>query len=135
MAISATSSDPSFSPKNDSRRRRFEGVFEVIRDEILLHFSEQGIPGNFIAWYKEVCACSLCERFPDCLLDIVQNLDYNVPGGKLNRGMSVVDSVEILKGRSLTDDEYFKAAVLGWGVELVRIASFSFRLSLLIVCL
>lgn len=49
--------------------------------------------------------------------------------------MSVVDSVEILKGRSLTDDEYFKAAVLGWGVELVRIASFSFRLSLLIVCL
>ena len=50
----------------------------------------------------------------------MQNLDYNVPGGKLNRGMSVVDSVEILKGRPLTDDEYFKSAVLGWGVELVR---------------
>ena len=47
-------------------------------------------------------------------------MDYNVPGGKLNRGMSVVDSVEILKGRPLTDDEYFKAAVLGWCVELVR---------------
>ena len=48
-----------------------------------------------------------------------QNLDYNVPGGKLNRGMSVVDTVEILRGRALTDDEYFKAAVLGWCVELV----------------
>lgn len=48
-----------------------------------------------------------------------QNLDYNVLGGKLNRGMSVVDSVEILKGRPLSDEEYLKAAVLGWGVELV----------------
>ena len=40
--------------------------------------------------------------------------------------MSVVDSVEILKGRPLTDDEYFKAAVLGWGVELVRPPLFLF---------
>lgn len=50
-------------------------------------------------------------------------LDYNVPGGKLNRGLSVVDTVEILKGRTLTDEEYFKAAVLGWCVELVRACS------------
>jgi len=50
---------------------------------------------------------------------ITQNLDYNVPGGKLNRGISVVDGVEILRGRPLSDDEYFKAAVLGWGVEFV----------------
>ena len=49
----------------------------------------------------------------------MQNLDYNVPGGKLNRGISVVDSVEILKGRALTDEEYFKAALLGWCVEFV----------------
>ena len=34
--------------------------------------------------------------------------------------MSVVDTVEILKGRDLTNDEYFKAAVLGWCIELVR---------------
>jgi farnesyl diphosphate synthase len=47
-------------------------------------------------------------------------MDYNVPGGKLNRGLSVVDSVAILKGRELTESEYFKAAVLGWSVEWVR---------------
>ncbi|KIM77231.1 hypothetical protein PILCRDRAFT_625473 [Piloderma croceum F 1598] len=52
-----------------------------------------------------------------------RNLDYNVPGGKLNRGMSVVDSVEILRGRILNDDEYFKAAILGWCIELLQ-ASF-----------
>ncbi len=46
-----------------------------------------------------------------------------MPGGKLNRGLSVVDSVEILKGRPLTDEEYFKSAVLGWAVELVRLSS------------
>lgn len=51
--------------------------------------------------------------------DQPQNLDHNVPGGKLNRGMSVVDSVEILRGRTLDDDEYLKAAILGWCVELV----------------
>ena len=53
------------------------------------------------------------------MLALAQNLEYNVPGGKLNRGMSVVDSVEILKDRPLTDEEYTKAAVLGWGIELV----------------
>ncbi|EIW67324.1 hypothetical protein TREMEDRAFT_69786 [Tremella mesenterica DSM 1558] len=49
-----------------------------------------------------------------------QNLDHNVPGGKLNRGISVVDTVEILKGSSLNDEEYHKAAVLGWCVELLQ---------------
>ena len=52
-------------------------------------------------------------------------MDYNVPGGKLNRGLSVVDTVAILKGRELTEQEYFKAAVLGWSVEWVRLFSFS----------
>ncbi len=34
--------------------------------------------------------------------------------------MSVVDTVEILKGSSLSEDEYLVAAILGWCVELVR---------------
>lgn len=33
--------------------------------------------------------------------------------------MSVVDTAEILKGSSLSDEEYFQAAILGWCVELV----------------
>lgn len=37
--------------------------------------------------------------------------------------MSVIDSAEILLGRSLTDAEYGKAAVLGWCIELVRCCS------------
>jgi farnesyl diphosphate synthase len=30
-----------------------------------------------------------------------------------------VDTVKILQDRELTDDEYFKAALLGWCIELV----------------
>ncbi|KAK0493598.1 hypothetical protein EDD18DRAFT_1356552 [Armillaria luteobubalina] len=47
------------------------------------------------------------------------NLDYNVPGGTLNRSMSLVDAAEIIKGTSLTDDEHLKSAVLGRGSKLV----------------
>ena len=82
-------------------------------------------------------ACVLFTFFPCAVhahsglahpLGATQNLEYNVPGGKLNRGMSVVDSVEILKGRKLTDDEYFKAALLGWGVEFVSVLAYFFPL-------
>lgn len=52
----------------------------------------------------------------------MQSLYYNVPGGKLNRGLSVVDTLEILKGSSLTDEEYFNAALLGWCIELVSVS-------------
>jgi hypothetical protein len=69
----------------------------------------------------------LISRFQFIFKTRPQNIDYNVPWGKLNRGMAVVDTVEILKGRSLTDDEYLKAAVLGWCVELVRLRSLAFR--------
>ncbi|XP_078168255.1 farnesyl pyrophosphate synthase 2-like [Carex rostrata] len=48
-------------------------------------------------------------------------LDYNVPGGKLNRGLSVVDSYKILKGgRELTSDEVYHACALGWCIEWLQ---------------
>nr|AZP53600.1 farnesyl pyrophosphate synthase [Anoectochilus roxburghii]AZP53601.1 farnesyl pyrophosphate synthase [Anoectochilus formosanus] len=47
-------------------------------------------------------------------------LEYNVPGGKLNRGISVIDSYKILKGGQLNDDEFFLASVLGWCIEWLQ---------------
>ncbi|KAK9156263.1 hypothetical protein Sjap_003743 [Stephania japonica] len=48
-------------------------------------------------------------------------LDYNVPGGKLNRGLSVIDSYELLKeGKDLTKDENFLACALGWCIEWLQ---------------
>ncbi|KAJ0688760.1 putative transferase [Helianthus annuus] len=47
-------------------------------------------------------------------------IDYNVPGGKMTRGLSVLDSYKLLKGESeLTDDELFLACALGWCIEWV----------------
>lgn len=39
--------------------------------------------------------------------------------GKLNRGISVVDTVEILLGKQLEGEEYYKVAMVGWCIELV----------------
>lgn len=84
-----------------ARRAKFEGVFEQLRDEILAHCQSENMPPEAITWFRK-------------------SLEHNVPGGKLNRGLSVVDTVEILKGRTLTEDEYLRAAVLGWCVELLQ---------------
>ncbi|KAG6907602.1 hypothetical protein DXG01_008220 [Tephrocybe rancida] len=83
------------------RRAKFESVFAFIRDELVAHFTKEGLPAEVIDWYR-------------------LSLEYNVQGGKLNRGLSVVDTVEILKGRPLAEDEYLKAAILGWSVELLQ---------------
>lgn len=52
---------------------------------------------------------------------IERMLDYNVPGGKLNRGLSVIDSYRLLKEwKELTEDEIFLASVLGWCIEWLQ---------------
>ncbi|KAK6154495.1 hypothetical protein DH2020_008743 [Rehmannia glutinosa] len=51
---------------------------------------------------------------------LILMLDYNVPGGKLNRGHSVVESYKLLnQEKELTDDELFLACSLGWCIEWV----------------
>ncbi|KAI3786509.1 hypothetical protein L1987_40247 [Smallanthus sonchifolius] len=50
----------------------------------------------------------------------LQMVDYNVPGGKLNRGLSVVDRYKLLKAEELTEDEVFLACALGWCIEWLQ---------------
>nr|QFS20865.1 farnesyl-diphosphate synthase [Sanghuangporus baumii]QHI34615.1 farnesyl-diphosphate synthase [Sanghuangporus baumii] len=88
------------SSKQD-KRQRFIDVFPGIRDELIEYLAKENMPREAQEWYKN-------------------NLDYNVPGGKLNRGISVTDTVEILYGRPLDDAEYRRAAILGWSVELLQ---------------
>ncbi|KAI0381624.1 ERG20 farnesyl diphosphate synthase [Hypomontagnella monticulosa] len=49
-----------------------------------------------------------------------KSLNYNTLGGKCNRGLSVVDTTQLLFGRDLTPGEYFDAAALGWMIELLQ---------------
>ncbi|CAI5488522.1 unnamed protein product, partial [Closterium sp. Naga37s-1] len=69
--------------------------------------------------------CRLCARLGSARLwddTARQNIDHNVPGGKLNRGLSVVDTVGILKGGfdKLSEDEVFKASAVGWCIEWLQ---------------
>lgn len=82
-------------------RTRFLDVFPRLQEELVDFLKAEKMPED------------ACEYFS-------KNLAYNVPHGKLNRGLSVVDTAQILLGRPLTDDEYFRSAVLGWCVELLQ---------------
>ncbi|KAJ7269954.1 hypothetical protein C8J57DRAFT_324481 [Mycena rebaudengoi] len=77
---------------SEDKRARFENTFATVRKELLDSFAAQGLPEDAKIWYA-------------------RNIDYIVPGGKLNRGMSVVDTVEVMKGRPLSEIEYLQVAV------------------------
>ncbi|KAK0472339.1 hypothetical protein IW261DRAFT_1508241 [Armillaria novae-zelandiae] len=62
-----------------SCRAHFEGAWKVIKQVLLDYITGEGMPKDAIQWYE-------------------RNLDYNISGGKLNCGMSVIDTAEIVKG-------------------------------------
>lgn len=80
--------------------KEFDGLVEELRD-ILKSYN---MPAEAIEWFEK-------------------NLYYNTPGGKLNRGLSVIDTYLILKNKKLEDlsaGEYKKVAILGWAIELLQ---------------
>jgi farnesyl diphosphate synthase len=82
-------------------KQRFLDLFPKLTNELVAVLTKEGMPKEAQDWYR-------------------RSLDYNTPGGKLNRGLSVVDTVQILLNKDRLDDaEFEKAAVLGWCVELV----------------
>jgi len=84
-----------------AKRKRFEDVFPLLINELIDYLKQEGLPTDAQQWFK-------------------RNLEYNTFGGKLNRGMSVVDTVEIIQQRPLSEVEYLKAAILGWCIELLQ---------------
>lgn len=83
-----------------SERAEFEAVFPGLVDEVLAEIAKTNLPANAVEWIKEVML-------------------HNTFGGKLNRGLSVISTYEILSGK-ISAEEYRKAAVLGWCVELLQ---------------
>ncbi|KAJ2721943.1 Farnesyl pyrophosphate synthetase [Coemansia sp. Benny D115] len=58
---------------------------------------------------------------PEMTERIQAMIEYNVLGGKMNRGLSVVDTVKIVRGETtLPADINEKAMVLGWAVEWLQ---------------
>ncbi|KAF9206964.1 Farnesyl pyrophosphate synthetase [Haplosporangium sp. Z 27] len=82
--------------------KEFMDVFPVIAEELLAHLRSLNIPQNAIEWFD-------------------RSMRYNVLGGKMNRGLTVADTLRILKsGEALTKEEIFKANLLGWCIEWLQ---------------
>ncbi|KAF2648147.1 farnesyl pyrophosphate synthetase [Lophiostoma macrostomum CBS 122681] len=83
--------------------KEFEGVWPRIVADLEGHCKHYKLPQQSLDWF-------------------VKQLNYNSVGGKCNRGMSVVDTASILADKDLepSSEEYFRAALLGWMIELLQ---------------
>ncbi|EGV62778.1 Farnesyl pyrophosphate synthetase [Yamadazyma tenuis] len=87
-----------------SSKEQFIKVFDELVVELRQILTDYKMPAEAIEWYE-------------------RSLNYNTPGGKLNRGLSVVDTYCILTNQKVTDldvETYKKVAVLGWCIELLQ---------------
>ncbi|KAJ0416404.1 isoprenoid synthase domain-containing protein [Aspergillus carlsbadensis] len=84
-----------------SPRAAFEAVFPSLAQDILDHAKKYNLPQNALEWLEK-------------------NLDTNVPGGKLNRGLSVPDTGVALLQKPLSEEQYKDLATLGWMTELLQ---------------
>eukprot|EP00195_Chlamydomonas_chlamydogama_P012902 CAMPEP_0202897368 /NCGR_PEP_ID=MMETSP1392-20130828/6140_1 /ASSEMBLY_ACC=CAM_ASM_000868 /TAXON_ID=225041 /ORGANISM="Chlamydomonas chlamydogama, Strain SAG 11-48b" /LENGTH=359 /DNA_ID=CAMNT_0049582977 /DNA_START=181 /DNA_END=1260 /DNA_ORIENTATION=+ len=83
-------------------KESFMETYNILRDELLKDPILNNPPAHAVEWFKEVN-------------------DYNVPGGKLNRGMAVYDVIAAIKGEeALSKDDIFKANALGWCIEWLQ---------------
>ncbi|KAF2685247.1 terpenoid synthase [Lentithecium fluviatile CBS 122367] len=83
--------------------KEFESVWPRIMGDLGAHCRQYKLPKQSLDWF-------------------VQSLNYNAVGGKCNRGMSVVDTASLLLDKTLdpASEDYFRAALLGWMIELLQ---------------
>jgi len=84
---------------------KFMLIYPMLRNEMLSHMSTNEMPKAALEWTESM-------------------MDYNVPGGKLNRGLTVVavhrTLMQATYNRDLTDEEIARASVLGWAIEFLQ---------------
>lgn len=60
------------------------------------------------------------------MFSLLQIVDYNVQGGKMNRGIALVESYALLENQKVSEGNMEIAIALGWAVELVIIFIYIF---------
>ncbi|ESO97345.1 hypothetical protein LOTGIDRAFT_231541 [Lottia gigantea] len=86
--------------KSTSELEEFDAIFPVLVENLTQNGLKDSEISDAITWFKEV-------------------LEYNVPFGKKNRGISVVTSYCQLV-QDPTEENLTRARVLGWCVELLQ---------------
>lgn len=86
-----------------TEREKFLCMFPSLRDSVATIMADQNeMPPEAVGW-------------------VVEMMDYTCPGGKLNRGMTVLSVVRTFAGdRELTTLEEARACVLGWAIEFLQ---------------
>jgi len=89
----------------EAKKKSFSSIVPLLVDEacaeVAAHYE---VRPDEVAWLRKV-------------------LEYNVCGGKMNRGLMVVETGAILfaaKGRPATNDDLCRFAVLGWVIEMLQ---------------
>lgn len=88
----------------EAAKDRFVAEFDLLVDELQQLLRLYKMPQEAVDWFTK-------------------SLYYNTPGGKLNRGLSVIDTYCILNGTTaekLPQEQYRKVALLGWCIELLQ---------------
>lgn len=96
--------DPPSAIRKDTKRGAFASAFDRIASGILSNLrSKYELGDEATKWVKDM-------------------MYYTVPGGKMNRGMSVIDTLRAMKGAetSLTNAELDDATTLGWCIEFLQ---------------
>ncbi|RMY68445.1 hypothetical protein D0863_07104 [Hortaea werneckii] len=97
----ARSETPRPAAKMPTSLKDFEAVFPRLREDLKEHCTHYKLPEQALKWFE-------------------QSLTHNSLGGKCNRGLSVVDTTQLLLARDLSQDEFFRSATLGWMIELLQ---------------
>jgi farnesyl diphosphate synthase len=84
-----------------NEKEMFKCLYPLLKDEIITHLKENSMPDEAVEWCTTM-------------------MDYTVPGGKLNRGTTVLSVHRTLCGGSLSTLQVARASVLGWAVEFLQ---------------
>jgi|EP00945_MAST-04E_sp_MAST-4E-sp1_P003768 farnesyl diphosphate synthase len=81
----------------------FSKVFDFLAEEIIADMKDNfEAPADGVEWVRKC-------------------MNHAVPGGKMNRGLTVVHTARIcLRGRKMTPYELYQASILGWSVEWLQ---------------
>ena len=85
----------------DDDKTRFLKCFEQLKEELVRDEIDDNQVQIAVDWIREMIA-------------------YNVPHGKLNRGIAVMDGMRALNKDGVSDEDMWKAMVVGWGIEWLQ---------------
>jgi len=88
-------------PLTGDDKKDFLSIFQALTEELLASIEPYSFPPRAAKYIEAM-------------------MTYNVPHGKLTRGLTVIHSLRSIRGGTLSSVDFRRAAVLGWCVEWLQ---------------